>query len=260
MALATSVLSGSKEEWSLLRRHPSESIYGVQIAGSRPATLVRAAEVFQKELGHGGSAGRNGVDFVDVNCGCPIDLVYKTGAGSARKFARQLFHCLGLTPAFYPVLDTPGKLGKILIGMNRALGDIPLTIKVRTGVREGKNTAHKLVPRLGSWGVGAFAIHGRTRQQRYSKLADWSYIKECVEALRAASTDDDCMCMSDLRFSLRFNAVTVPNIPIFGGGDVYSSEDYWTKLEQSGVDGIMIGRGALIKPWILYDSCSMIWQ
>lgn len=100
MALATSVLSGSKEEWSLLRRHPSESIYGVQIAGSRPATLVRAAEVFQKELGHGGSAGRNGIDFVDVNCGCPIDLVYKTGAGSARKSASQSSCDFSLTMDF----------------------------------------------------------------------------------------------------------------------------------------------------------------
>jgi hypothetical protein len=46
------------------------------------------------------------------------------------------------------VLDAPGKLSKILVGMNRALGDIPLTVKLRTGVKEGKNTAHKLMPRL----------------------------------------------------------------------------------------------------------------
>lgn len=112
---------------------------------------------------------------------------------------------------FDSVLDTPGKLGKILIGMNRALGDIPLTIKVRTGVREGKNTAHKLVPRLGSWGIGAFAIHGRTRQQRYSKLADWSYIKECVDVLRTTAADDDRTFTLDVR-SLRL-------IPCFCSSD-----------------------------------------
>lgn len=43
----------------------------------------------------------------------------------------------------------------------------------------------------------------------------------------------------------------VPPIPIFGGGDVYTAQDYWDNLEKSGVDGIMVARGALIKPWIL---------
>jgi hypothetical protein len=56
------------------------------------------------------------------------------------------------------VLDAPAKLGKILMGMTRALGEIPLTIKVRTGVKDGKNTAHKLLPNLQSWGVSSFAV------------------------------------------------------------------------------------------------------
>lgn len=77
VGLATSFLGGSKEEWSLVRRHPSESIFGVQVAGNKPSTLVPTAEVIGKEL-----AGN--IDFVDVNCGCPIDLVFKTGSGSAR--------------------------------------------------------------------------------------------------------------------------------------------------------------------------------
>lgn len=45
----------------------------------------------------------------------------------------------------------------------------------------------------------------------------------------------------------------MPPVPIFGGGDCYSSQDYWEKVEQSGVDGIMVGRGALIKPWIFTE-------
>ena len=80
VALTQSLLSASKEEWSLLRRHPSEKIFGVQVAGNRPATLVPAAEAIAKEIGNGG------IDFVDVNCGCPIDLVFKGGSGSAREF------------------------------------------------------------------------------------------------------------------------------------------------------------------------------
>ncbi|KAI0340341.1 zinc finger dihydrouridine synthase [Trametopsis cervina] len=211
MGLANSFLQGSKEEYSLIRRHPSESIFGVQIAGSKPQLMVPAAEII-------GKACEGNLDFVDVNCGCPIDLVYKTGSGSA-------------------LLDAANKLGKIIVGMNKALGDVPVTVKMRTGVKDGKNTAHKLMPRLNpEWGAAALTLHGRTRQQRYSKLADWDYIKQCVEAVRTREEEED-----------------LSPVQIFGGGDCYSSQDYWEKLEYSGVDGIMIGRGALIKPWIFTE-------
>jgi hypothetical protein len=86
VGLATSFLAGSKEEWSLVRRHPSESIFGVQLAGSKPATMVPAAEVIANEC-----AGN--VDFVDINCGCPIDLVFRTGSGSARMSVFTLLGC-----------------------------------------------------------------------------------------------------------------------------------------------------------------------
>jgi tRNA-dihydrouridine synthase 3 len=75
VGLAHSFLGASKEEWSLVRRHPSEKMFGAQIAGSKPALLVPTAEIIAREC--------KGVDFVDLNCGCPIDLVYKSGSGSA---------------------------------------------------------------------------------------------------------------------------------------------------------------------------------
>ncbi|KAJ2922913.1 hypothetical protein H1R20_g14189, partial [Candolleomyces eurysporus] len=211
MGLATSFLAGSREEWSLVRRHPSESIFGVQLAGNKPQTLVPTAEVLAKEFS-------STLDFVDLNCGCPIDLVFRAGSGSA-------------------LLDATGKLGKIIVGMNKALGEIPLTVKLRTGVKDGKNTAHKLMPRVATeWQAGCITLHGRTRQQRYTRLADWDYIKQCVEAVRAKEAEED-----------------LTPVPIFGGGDCFSSQDYWEKVEDSGVDGIMIGRGALIKPWIFTE-------
>ncbi|SJL01662.1 probable tRNA-dihydrouridine(47) synthase [NAD(P)(+)] [Armillaria ostoyae] len=211
MGLATSFLSGSKEEWSLVRRHPSESVFGVQVAGNKPNTLVPTAEVIAKEIG-------SNVDFVDLNCGCPIDLVFKSGSGSA-------------------LLDAAGKLGRIVIGMNKALGEIPVTVKLRTGVKEGRNTVHKLMPRLSTeFGASSLTLHGRTRQQRYTKLADWDYIKQCVEAVRSKEAEED-----------------LAPVPIFGGGDCFSSQDYWSCVEQSGVDGVMVARGALIKPWIFTE-------
>ncbi|KAJ7451979.1 zinc finger dihydrouridine synthase [Mycena latifolia] len=212
MALANSFLSGSKEEWSLVRRHPSEKIFGVQIAGSKVRSVVEATEVLARECADGG-----GIDFVDLNCGCPIDLVFKTGSGSA-------------------LLDNPNRLSKIVRGMSRALGSVPVTVKLRTGVKDGKNVAHKIMPRLVEEGMGAVTLHGRTRQQRYTKLADWAYIKECVDAVRAREADED-----------------LPRVPIFGGGDAFSAEGYWQCVEQSGVDGVMVARGALIKPWIFTE-------
>jgi tRNA-dihydrouridine synthase 3 len=57
-------------------------------------------------------------------------------------------------------------------------------------------------------------------------------------------------------FFLKFRngrPLPVPRIPIFGGGDAFSAQDYWSKVESSGVDGVMIARGALIKPWIFTE-------
>ena len=84
VGLATSFLQGSKEEWSLVRRHPSERNFGIQLAGNRPGVLTATSEIIQREFGGGG-----GVDFVDLNCGCPIDLVVQKGSGSACKYIRS---------------------------------------------------------------------------------------------------------------------------------------------------------------------------
>jgi tRNA-dihydrouridine synthase 3 len=132
MGLAQEFQTGNKSEWSLIRRHPSERKFGIQLCGNRPQTLVAATEAICKEV--------SDLDFIDVNLGCPIDLVVKKGAGSA-------------------LLDHAGKLGRILKGMSYAAGDVPITIKMRTGIKTGVNTTHKLMPRaVKDWGVGALTV------------------------------------------------------------------------------------------------------
>lgn len=79
-------------------------------------------------------------------------------------------------------------------------------------------------------------MHGRSRQQRYTKLADWSYVRRCVDVLRESTAD-----------------AGLPPVPIFGNGDCYSAQSYWEEKEASGVDGVMVARGALIKPWIFTE-------
>ncbi|CAB3986109.1 tRNA-dihydrouridine(47) synthase [NAD(P)(+)]-like, partial [Paramuricea clavata] len=74
MAMCTNLLQGMQSEWALMKRHPSEDIFGVQLCGSFPDTMSKCAELLQS---------KTEIDFIDVNVGCPIDLVFNKGAGSA---------------------------------------------------------------------------------------------------------------------------------------------------------------------------------
>ena len=78
MALSQQLLSGQNDEWALVRRHESEKNFGVQVAGGYPNIMVPTAEMIGREL-------KGGVDFVAVNIGCPIEVVFNQGAGSACK-------------------------------------------------------------------------------------------------------------------------------------------------------------------------------
>ncbi|KAM4549534.1 tRNA-dihydrouridine(47) synthase [NAD(P)(+)]-like isoform 2-T2 [Fundulus diaphanus] len=197
MAMCTNLLQGHQSEWALLKRHESEDLFGVQVEGCFPDTMTRCAELINSHTD---------VDFVDINSGCPIDLVYKKGGGCG-------------------LMTRTRKFEQIIKGMNYVL-DVPLTVKIRTGVQEKSNIAHKLIGEMKNWGVSMITLHGRSREQRYTKLADWDYISTCS---KAASP-----------------------VPLFGNGDILSYEDAM-KARETGVSGVMIARGALIKPWIFTE-------
>ncbi|XP_006868960.1 PREDICTED: tRNA-dihydrouridine(47) synthase [NAD(P)(+)]-like isoform X1 [Chrysochloris asiatica] len=197
MAICTSLLQGQTSEWALLKRHQSEDLFGVQLEGAFPDTMTRCAELLNRTVD---------VDFVDINVGCPIDLVYKKGGGCA-------------------LMNRSTKFRQIVLGMNQVL-DVPLTVKIRTGVQERTHVAHRLLPELRGWGVALATLHGRSREQRYTKLADWQYIQQCVEAANP--------------------------MPLFGNGDILSYEDA-NRAMKTGVAGVMIARGALLKPWLFTE-------
>ncbi|KAJ1661864.1 tRNA-dihydrouridine synthase 3 [Coemansia sp. RSA 1646] len=199
MAIAVNLLQGQANEWALVKRHPCETIFGVQLAGNRAEVVGRAAELVSAECT---------VDFIDLNMGCPIDMAFNNGGGSA-------------------LLANPKKIERMVRTMNHVV-DCDLTVKFRTGVKSGDNVAHTLVPEFARWGASVATLHGRSRQQRYTKLADWEYIAKCHKE-------------------------TSGSMAFFGGGDVMSWEDYWARMDQEMCDGIMVGRGALIKPWIFKE-------
>jgi tRNA-dihydrouridine synthase 3 len=206
MALATNILKGQLGEMSLLRRHESEDIFGVQIAGNNIETMTKLAQLIDEQYPH--------IDFVDINCGCPIDLIYNQGMGTG-------------------LMEKKGKLQGIVRGMKEILR-IPLTVKMRTGIQSNKLTAHKLFPQVASWGADALTLHGRTKQQRYTREADWDYIEKCASIVRQGKQDDG-----------------YKKLYVIGNGDIFSKDDYYRNIPK--VDAILIGRGALIKPWIFTE-------
>ncbi|CCG84345.1 protein of unknown function [Taphrina deformans PYCC 5710] len=231
MAVSAPLLSGGTGEWALTRSHASErdfrggrnGLFGVQLAGPKAQVNLRAAEVLNEQMS-------STLDFIDLNCGCPIDLIFKSGAGSA-------------------LLDNQGRLVKILKGMSMVSGAIPITCKIRTGVSDKKNTAGKLLARLNAEAcVSMVTLHGRSRQQRYSRSADWTYIADCATQIKSYQAQ---LSEEDLRSRhAEFGYDT--SMAFLGNGDIYTYED-WNNHMQAGVDGCMIARGALIKPWIFEE-------
>ena len=105
---------------------------------------------------------------------------------------------------------------------------------------------------MASWGVRAVTLHGRSRQQRYSRLADWKYIGECVSSANA-------LCGKNSRLSATTNDDADDASHAFdliGNGDVFGFRDYDAHVSANGGAGVatcMIARGALIKPWIFTE-------
>lgn len=260
MAMGLPLIQGEQSEWALQKAHISEMAppryqpkipvydydnskdfkFGAQIAGNKPWLALKATEALTTACPN--------LRAIDLNCGCPIDLVYRQGAGSA-------------------LLDTPGKLEKILRGMNAVSGEVPVTVKIRMGTRNDKATAESLVNRLafggedahqyglGPCGVAAVTLHGRSRQQRYTRSADWEYISQCASVIKRYNKDRDALMDTVREPDARNQANTKDHGRMYfiGNGDCYSHEDYETHISNANVDSIMIARGALIKPWIFEE-------
>ncbi|KAJ8978431.1 hypothetical protein NQ317_019670 [Molorchus minor] len=199
MAMCSSLLQGAPQEWALVKRHHSEDIFGVQLCGNNPHLFTKCGQLLQSETE---------IDFIDINLGCPLELVYKRGGGCGL-LRRQ----------------------RVLESCIRNLSDIltiPLTVKTRTGIYKDESVAHLLAPKFKDWGISLLTIHGRSREQRYTKSADWEYIRTVAQAAAP--------------------------LPVLGNGDILSYNDYeLARKKAPELTGVMIGRGALIKPWIFTE-------
>ena len=195
MISAKGLLYGSAKTEDLLHTTDAEKIKAVQIFGREPEIMLAAAR-------HQALAK---FDIVDVNMGCPVPKIVGNGEGSA-------------------LLKEPELAAKIVRTLK--LSGKFVSVKFRIGFEQNSRTGVDFAKILQDAGADALTVHGRTREQFYSGIADREYIAEVVRAV---------------------------DIPVLANGDVDSADDFREMLRITGAAGVMIARGALGCPWLFAD-------
>jgi tRNA-dihydrouridine synthase B len=142
---------GNERTLGYLRLGRNESPLAVQIFGSEPAVMAEAARMVEDA----------GADIVDLNFGCPVRKVTKTGAGAT-------------------LIEDPDRAAQIVAAVAAAV-DVPVTVKMRRGVADGSRSALEVAPRLVEAGAASLTLHPRSAKQMYTGTADHSLTAELVE-------------------------------------------------------------------------------
>ncbi len=155
---AEALTRDSRKTEALIRRAANEKAYAVQLFGADPETIGRATALLAPFA----------PEVVDLNCGCPVPKVVKTGAGAALS------------------RDIP-RIGRIVEAMVRAseehLGGAPVTVKIRSGWDDSSINYREAARAAVEAGAALVALHARTRAQAYSGKADWSHLADLASRL-----------------------------------------------------------------------------
>ncbi len=157
MVSAKAVVYGDKKTFSLAKIRESEGNVGIQIFGSDPCIMAKAAQTLSKP--------KEGClpCAIDINMGCPVPKVYTNGDGSA-------------------LMKDPALIYKIVKEVSGAV-DIPVTVKIRAGITDDTKNAVECALAAEAGGASLVAVHGRTRVQMYSGKVDTEIIKKVKENL-----------------------------------------------------------------------------
>lgn len=209
MVSSEAYIRNSIKTEKLIARAHNESRYAVQIFGSNPQymaeTAVRIIEKYRP-------------DCIDINAGCPMPKITKTGAGSA-------------------LLRKPQNLYAVVKAVTDAAAstaaDIPVTVKIRSGWSNAELNWKEAAAAAVDAGAAALTIHPRTCAQCYSGSADWDITAQLADMMQ------------------RY-------VPVFGSGDLFTPENARDMLKYTKCAGIMFARGAMGNPFIFRQTKELL--
>ena len=179
-----------------LRVAADEHPLAIQLFGSDPRAMANAARMVEAV----------GADLVDVNFGCPVKKVTRTGAGAH-------------------LLEEPDRACRVIEAIAEAV-EVPVTVKLRRGVRNGSRACLELGPQLVEAGAASLTLHPRSAEQMYTGTADHELTAELVSLV---------------------------DVPVVASGDVTSYARAQAVLAATGAEAVMVGRGAQGNPWALRE-------
>lgn len=210
MVSSEALVRASNKTAAIMYRAPNEKNLAVQIFGGNKDTMAEAAKIVIDTVNP---------QLIDINAGCPVPKIVKTGAGSALTRDSQ-------------------RLGEIVKAVCNAVQekgiDIPVTVKIRSGWDSNNISWKEAALAATENGAKAVCLHARTKVQGYEGKADWGKLKELAILFQGTE------------------------IPIFGSGDVFSPNDCKRMLEETGCSGVMFARGAMGNPFIFNQSRQLL--
>ncbi len=193
MVSSEAVVRGNNKTLDMTEIHTDERPLVQQIFGSDPATMAEAARIIEAQ---------HHPEGFDINMGCPVYKIVHNFNGAA-------------------LMKEPQLAAQIVREMKKVI-TVPLSVKIRLGWSE-PTEALEFAKILEDAGADALTVHGRTKAQGYSGVADWQMVGEVKKRVA---------------------------IPVLVNGDVHQAALIPKALEASGCDGVLIARGALGNPWI----------
>lgn len=209
MASSEAYVRNSAKTERLIARGHNEQRYAVQIFGANPehmaATAARILAAYRP-------------DCIDINAGCPMPKITKTGAGSA-------------------LMRNPQKLYAVVQAVTKAVAEsdsaVPVTVKIRSGWSQTELTWKEAAQAAFDAGAAALTLHPRTCEQCYNGTADWDILAQLTALMKG-------------------------RIPVFGSGDLFTPEAARDMLTVTKCAGIMFARGAMGNPFIFRQTKELL--